>query len=364
MKKLSALAVPLLAVLFALAPAVAAQANTYQDEAVAALQSEQLYVDSSVSLSDRGAVTSALEGSDVGVAVLPSLAVDSLTPQSFAREILNATPYDTLVVILEGNNQPLSVVYKSAPSEESAKAVYEILTENGNNIDQALVPIIEHLKDGDNAGSAVGSEDSSSTNVVIILLVSLLFCVLLVGITYTVLKAVKGNGTGSIRAKHDTVPNKIAETVPAKLHPLIKQLTELSQQHDRLPEKGLGTDLRTIVRNMQELFTRLSKKGTNGQRGIAEVEYIDKLTKLNEALGENYYMDIVNKPSLWDKADTRLDSVAEAVHAVQSQLIENIKQVNASEDLKFQVNLISLVGASKATNVKDIYTPDLKRKNN
>jgi len=362
MKKLSALAVPLLAVLFALAPAVAAQANTYQDEAVAALQSEHLYVDSSVSLGDRGAVTSALEGSDVGVAVLPSLAVDSLTPSSFAREILNSTPYDTLIVILEGNQQPLSVVYKSAPSEENAKAVYEILTENGNNIDQALVPIIDHLKDGDNGSSGGGSEAGSGVGFII--LFGTLFCLLLIGVTYMVLRFVKKDSSGTVRAKHDTVPNKISETVPSKLHPLIKQLTELSQQHDRLSERGLGTDLRTIVRNMQELFTRLSKKGTNGQRGIAEVEYIDKLTKLNEALGESYYIDIVNKPTLWDKAETRLDSVVEAVYAVQSQLIENIKQVNASEDLKFQVSLNSLVGASKATNVKDIYTPDLKRKNN
>lgn len=340
-------------------PSIAAHANSYQDDAVQALKSSQLYVESSVTLSNSDAVTSALRGSDIGVVVLPSLAVDSLTPQSFAREILSAVRYQTLIVILEGNQQPLSVVYRTAPSDADAKAVYTVLSSNGNDAKKALVPIIEQLKS--NGQTTSGTSNTFDMAGILGGFFWTLFAGIIVVVSFIFIRKAR-RGDTTTRASHDTVPSKIAEVVPPKLHPLIKQLTDLSEKHDHLPNSGLGGDGRTIVRNIQELFTRLAKKGTNGQRGIAEVEYVDKLTKLNEALGSNYYIDIVNHPELWDDAQQRLDSVAEAVNAVKSQLIENIKQVNASKDLEFQVVLSSLVGTSNATNVKDIYTPDLKRK--
>lgn len=370
--KIPTLAVPFLAVLLALAPigvALApvgvAQANSYQDDAIQALQGSQVYVESSVSLPNETEVGQALQGADIAVAVLPSFAVNSLTPQSFARELLSGTEYGTLVVILDGNQQPLSVAYRTAPSEESAKAVYAILSENDNDLSQALVPIIEQLKSGASAPSPDESNGSTSDSsaggfvggFLLVMGLALIACIIY---ALTI-------GRRKFRESHqgnsEAPLGKIADVVPSKLHVLIRQLDDLASKHLQLEHGSLTPDLKIIVRNVQELFARLSKKGTNGQRGIAEVEYVDKLTKLNEALGENYYLDIVKHPELWDDSQKRLDSVSEAVQAVKSQLIENIKQVNASKDLEFQVVLDSLVGSANATTVKDIYKPNLKREN-
>lgn len=365
MKKLSMLAVPLLTALFTLAPAnAAAQANSYQDNAVQALQNSQVYVESSVSLSDESSVENALQGSDIAVAVLPSLAVDSLAPADFGREILSGTPYATLILILEDNARPFSVVYKSTPSEESARAVYTTLSDNGNDIDKALVPIIEQLKTGENSASpsgSTGSDSESGGSRVLNVLFSLFTLILVVVVMVVAFKLIRRKSF-SAKRNHAAPLGKVAESVPTKLHALIKQLDDLASKHSQLAhDDSLASDLRTIVRNVQELFTRLSKKGTNGQRGIAEVEYVDKLTKLNEALGANYYLDIIEHPELWDNFQERLKSVASAASAVKSQLIENIKQVNASKDLEFQVVLESLLASANAVTLKDIYKPDLRK---
>ena len=108
-----------------------------------------------------------------------------------------------------------------------------------------------------------------------------------------------------------------------------------------------GQEIAVIAANVTELFTRLDKRSGADQLGIAAVEYDDKLRKLSAALDRDYLLDILTHPHLWDDPDERVREVRGAVSAVSDELVGNIKQVNASRGLHFQVSLDGLIGRRK-----------------
>ena len=372
MRKLSVSAVAVLASLLVLAPVSAAHADT-QDDAISTLQSSQLYVESSISV-NVSAVEDALSGSDIAVVVVPSYELDSGIPaRDYAQQILNSTSHETVVVVFDKAASPLWVVSKNPNLDTSG--VFTAVSDNGGNAINALPQVVEYLKTAETTtGTTVpGFEPNAGGSAVAGVVGGIVGGVLVIGVIAFFIRRARKNLL--LRGNQYDLPNKVSEAVPSKLHALIRQLGDNARRHATMMDNitngsanrngevrvpNLVPDLTVIVRNLTELFTRINKKGTDSQKNIAEVEYVDKLTKLNEALGANYFLDIAKQPELWDESQERLDSVQEAVGAVKVQLVDNIKQVNASKDLEFQVVLKSLVG-SKGTSVKDIYNPDMKR---
>jgi len=96
------------------------------------------------------------------------------------------------------------------------------------------------------------------------------------------------------------------------------------------------------------LFRRLHVRADVLQRGLAQPEYVDKLGKLVEALGPEYLLDVLANPRLWDDAAQRVQNVQSAMDALDAQLVENIRQVNARRGMVFQVGLDGLFGPRKA----------------
>lgn len=80
---------------------------------------------------------------------------------------------------------------------------------------------------------------------------------------------------------------------------------------------------------------------------LAEAEYSDKLARLVAALEPDYLLDLLTRPDLWDAPDERVGEVRDALAAVTTQIVDNIKQVNARKGLLFQVSLDSLIGRSE-----------------
>ncbi|WP_438352197.1 hypothetical protein [Microbacterium sp. CJ88] len=99
-----------------------------------------------------------------------------------------------------------------------------------------------------------------------------------------------------------------------------------------------------LVANVPELFRRLQSRADDGQRGIAAVEYDDKLRRLSGALQRDYLLDIQTRPDLWDDPEERAREVEAALGAVSEEVVANIKQVNARRALHFQVSLDGLMG--------------------
>ncbi|WP_207207192.1 hypothetical protein, partial [Agromyces binzhouensis] len=134
---------------------------------------------------------------------------------------------------------------------------------------------------------------------------------------------------------------------PIRRH--VATLRSLAAEYAQVGARGnagaaqTADDVARIAVNVEELFVRLDRAG-GGQRGIAAIEYDDKLRKLTAALDRDYLLDILTHRHLWDDPDERVREVRDAVVAVSDELVQNIKQVNARRGLHFQVSLDGLIG--------------------
>jgi|GEM_PF-713941 len=117
----------------------------------------------------------------------------------------------------------------------------------------------------------------------------------------------------------------------------------------------VSAKLGAVLTEVQELFRRLKAKGTAQQLRLAALTYSDVLRKLLMGVETDYLKDIQDNPRLWDNADARVREVGSALDAVLDQVVDNIKQVNASRDLEFKVALDSLVSSTQAPKLEDVY---------
>lgn len=125
----------------------------------------------------------------------------------------------------------------------------------------------------------------------------------------------------------------------------IVKLHELAGFYEQR-QSPLLSSLNGVLANLQQLFSRMSN-GTDEQSArLAEVKYADILAKLNQALGKEYYLDIEAHPELWSNPEARMEAVETALNATSEQILRNIRQLNSSRDLIYQVSLDSLMSSN------------------
>jgi hypothetical protein len=151
------------------------------------------------------------------------------------------------------------------------------------------------------------------------------------------------------------------------------QLQQLLTLRDRYSQLGQGPRARDklnamaqtitgIVNGTSEFFSRLESRATPDKRAVADAEYRHQLAKVLELLGGDYYLDILTHPQLWDDPFGRSQAVEDAVRAFSEQIIDNIRQVNATQDIRFRVSLDSLVRAeAEAQATGDDILPELSK---
>lgn len=144
------------------------------------------------------------------------------------------------------------------------------------------------------------------------------------------------------------------DPVPVRVATLSQKLAELRPLHAAHAVGG-NEHAATLVRLIDslrsgttEVFTRLNAKSDRYERERAEGEYEDKLNKLAAALDRGYLLDVISNPRLWDDSEQRIRDVVRAAEAVDGQLLENIRQVNARQGLIFQARIDGLIGPRKA----------------
>lgn len=315
------------------------------------------YVTNYTGLSEDQAET-IVSGSDVAVYVYDSLGEDTFTNDDKAVEIKNATNKD-VVIVYDTSSDVFQPVAVAGDTQEGA--ILNILTSKGLNAEslQEVVQISEQP-----ANLPVGGEGGN-----VFLPVGGIFLASVVVASVIAFSRRKGKQPKTVTTNTGSVNVVITDGLPPKIKTLLEQFNTTIRHHhmnqatiqNTLTFAGVqDTDLESlmvsVVKNTQQLFTRLNKRGSNEKTLIATVEYEDKLTKLLEALGDNYYLDIAQDPELWDNTANRLTEVRNAVAQVNTQLVENIRQVNASKDLEFRVVLNALTSTKNNPTVKDIYT--------
>jgi hypothetical protein len=339
--------------------------DDYISDAVQGLGSSSVYVDGQASLANAGQIASSLNGSGIAVVSLPAGAFDTLGPTDVANAIGQKLggKYNTVIVV---NGNAVTTAGGHGNAEKITELVNTAIAK-GVSPGQAITTSTEPIKalaagTKTSTGSGTGaSTDNGGGGIVGVIGGGLLGIVVLGTLGIVAFKRLNRRPAQSaLPAGQQTaayVPaGDLSEHLPVRLRGLVKELDALARKHSKIPGDKLAAEIHGLIVNLQELFERINtKQGDTNNAALAAGEYENKLTKLNEALGDEYYLDIAENPKLWDNPTERLQAVDDAVEAVEYQLIENIKQVNASKDLKFQVALDSLMG-SKGPTVQEIYT--------
>ncbi len=315
-------------------------------DAADALAGSPVYVDPDASLSSSGDIASLAEEQHVAVVALPELATGTFSASNLAGQVLRKVDgYDAVIVVVDGSFDSYGVAARD--SSEGATLTREL---NAAGHDDGGAAVLQTLSQDDwrtstSAGGGGDSDDGGGLGTA-------------VGVGSGVVAVAVVAAFGALVARRLRASSGApGRDVPEELRSVLVRLEALQRQHGMQLSPGVNARLQSILANVGQLFHRIRRTGTEQQVRIASIEYVDVLTKLERALGEDYYLDILRNPRLWENADARRAEVEEAVTATDEQLVMNIRQVNASQDLEFKVALESLVGSMDAT-VKDIYKHD------
>lgn len=154
----------------------------------------------------------------------------------------------------------------------------------------------------------------------------------------------------------------LAQYAPKKVRALPKvidvELEGLREDLERLltlKEFKTATALASVIAMTQELFTKLKNRGDEHQINMAAVAYGHVLTKLNKALSDDYFYDMLANPDKWTRVEERTTMVRGAVKAVNSELLDAIRDFNSYADVHYDVDMESILRKNDANEMlKDL----------
>jgi len=147
----------------------------------------------------------------------------------------------------------------------------------------------------------------------------------------------------------------LAEYAPKKVRdlpePISTELIGLRADLERLlelQEFKTATALASVIEMTQELFMKLKSRGGDHQVKMAALTYGHILQKLNKALSDDYFYDMLANPDKWTRVDERLAMVRSAVKAVNSEILDAIRDFNSYADIHYDVDMESILSKSNA----------------
>lgn len=308
------------------------------DDAIAALQSGNVYVASEVP--DASDVTDALtsivptDGS-IAVVVLPEDAdITSVYDLEILDKLAERSPQQTIVLAIGDDVQAASTAIDSG---EALRIANESEGAAGGDTQQALTETVEQIV-AETPSSPGGSTGGGGE----LLLPAVIGGAIVVAAVVAAIVLI---------ARRRRKPPASADPVPAGIRLRVNRLRELRADYAALAGNPVAVEtasgIESLASHVEQLFVRLDAKAGEDQSLLAEAEYSDKLARLVAALDRDYLLDLLTRPDLWDAPDERVGEVREALAAVTTQIVDNIKQVNARKGLLFQVSLDSLIGRSE-----------------
>lgn len=337
------------------ATAVPAHAVDFVSESITGLIAKNVFVDSAATLSKASDISTAYSGSSVGVVSLPQISISTFDANTLANQILTGThgQYKTIIVMVDSSSDSFGVA-STGDANFIMKTLNQANTGDGGAAILKSSEII--VKASSEAKTSTSTQADSGPNPgggVLLYGGASIAVAIVVGVAVFALG--RDKRTSKTKALTSSFKERLA-VLPEDLRKVANEFVEITRMHELSSNSSmLAPELQKIVTNFTELFARIERKGTEQQARMASVQYIDTFTKLNSALGKDYYLDIRLHPDLWDEAPRRLKEVETAVSATSSELINNIKQVNASKDLEFKVALESLSKSINEISVGDLY---------
>lgn len=315
-------------------PFTTASNNPWLDDALAGISGQSIYVDSDVSGS--AGLAEALAGAvpddgSIAVVVLPAAAENNTPYSTYILDQLSRSADQQTVIVAIGDD----LMASSATIDDALRIANENEA-SAPDTQTALIETVQEISAETSTSPGGGVADAGSAMPLVI--------------GGVVLVAVAVTAIGLIARRRRT-PARSTDPVPLGIRLRVTRLRELRADYAAVPgnpvaaETAASIDL--LASHVEQLFLRLGAKAGEDQSVLAEVEYSDKLARLSAALDRDYLLDLLTRPDLWDAPDERVAEVREALAALSTQIVDNIKQVNARKGLLFQVSLDSLIGRSE-----------------
>jgi hypothetical protein len=313
--------------------------NPWLEDALDGIQTTNVYVDDTVS--GHAALEQALQGTipdDVLVVVLPAEAGKVLPYDGYALDRLTDTASQHTVIVAIGSD----LMADSSVVDDALAIANAHDATAASDLQQGLVETVQDISAEIPAGGGGGGGDTGGAD--------LLLPVIVGGV---VLIAAAGTAIGLLtrRKRKKSETGASTDPVPPGIRLRVTRLRELAPFYAGVPGDAIAAEtaasIDALASHVEQLFIRLDAKAGEDQSTIAEAEYSDKLARLVAALDRDYLLDLLTRPDLWDDPDERIGEVREALGAVTTQIVDNIKQVNARKGLLFQVSLDSLIGRSE-----------------
>lgn len=141
----------------------------------------------------------------------------------------------------------------------------------------------------------------------------------------------------------------LPERVDAELLGLSEDLKVLLE----LEQYQLAEKVGKVIELAQEFFRRLKKADDPHRVNMAAVNYSDVLAKLNQALSDDYYFDLIRNPDMWTRVKERKELVEGTANAIIWELTQAIRDFNSSADIHYDLNLESVLRRADATAILD-----------
>lgn len=336
-----------------LAMGAPALAVTDADEVVAACGDRTVCQFDGASISNASELEGALpDGVRVIVIPQPDQA-ESLPFSTLAAQIKGATGAETIIVI---EDRPANDRFAVASDGDAAAITEALYSQSEADGGVAVAAIGETLA----PDSAQAPADAPLGGEIVIGGATLVAAVVVIGglamLARRRRRARQARGiAGSRRAERELAAALDGEN-GEYVREAISQLREHAAAYPDLEPR-----ISALADHVSELMIRVHGRGTDQQTRLLQAQYKDTLSKLLKALGDDYYGDISRNPRFWNDAEKRLDEVRRAVESVDLQAVENIKQVNESRDLEFQVALDALTRTVAEAKLSDVYTDRRKQ---
>lgn len=319
-------------------PYLSAPDNPWLADALDAIATQNVYVDpgagGGAELADALSAVVPADGS-IAVVVLPEAAGKDLPYDTYILERLTTTGAHETVIVAVGDD--LQATSRVIDSDEALRIANENESSAPSTQD-ALVQTVQEISA--ESPTSPGGGDAAVGGAAIPLLI--VGAVLVAAVVTTV---------GMIARRRRRTPPVSTDPVPAGIRLRVNRLRELHTDYAAVPGSPVATEtaagIDALASHVEQLFIRLDARAGEDQGVLAESEYTEKLARLVAALDRDYLLDLLQRPDLWDAPDERIGEVREALAAVTTQIVDNIKQVNARKGLMFQVSLDSLIGRSE-----------------
>lgn len=263
-------------------------------------------------------------------------------PGAEAVAISSQTDYDT-VIVYSGTS------FGASSTNGNGSEIASVLNSSGDGVNAVVsqanqVKQLTIVKTGTSVGTNPPITDSG---IGIGAGIGLgLGAVLILTVGIVLVKKLFGKKGSDEKPVKDILPKEYFDNVSQKLGQEVGRFRELIVKHENSDLPLSVERMKSVDKRLGDLFSRLSRKGTQDQVHTAAIKYQNLLKKVIYIMDEDHYMDLAKNPELWNHAERRKQDSLNCVEAVDKQILDNIKQVNDSQDLEFNITMQALLSDS------------------